>query len=57
MCIFIAACQRVFKDMATEVKMKEAVGDWLNQAKVRKIRRLLFIYYFQYIFYLLYCEF
>ncbi|GBM80356.1 hypothetical protein AVEN_16451-1 [Araneus ventricosus] len=37
--IFIA-CQRVFKDIATEVKVREAVADWLNQAKVRKIRRM-----------------
>ncbi|XP_054707786.1 uncharacterized protein LOC129217500 [Uloborus diversus] len=34
------ACQSVFRDLATEVKMKEAVGDWLNQAKVRRTRRM-----------------
>ncbi len=39
--VFIAVCQRVYKDRATDVNIKEAVGDWLNQAKVRKIRRWL----------------
>ncbi|GBM32078.1 hypothetical protein AVEN_150067-1 [Araneus ventricosus] len=36
--VSVVACQRVFKDMATEVKVKEAVADWMNQAKVRIIQ-------------------
>ncbi|CAL1270302.1 unnamed protein product [Larinioides sclopetarius] len=38
--LIFSACQKVFKDLATEVKVKEAVRDWLQQAKVRKMRRM-----------------
>lgn len=39
-----SACRRVFKDQATEVQIKEAIADWLHQAKVRRNRRLFIIF-------------
>ncbi|XP_054719106.1 uncharacterized protein LOC129228450 [Uloborus diversus] len=34
------ACRRVYKDQGTDSVIKLAIGDWLNQAKVRRTRRM-----------------